>query len=149
MPARNQTRTLVPDIIPMAGVALILVLILMATAKDLLTHEGTPVDVPPANTTDRQPEENITVALSMKSPEEYELYYNDTLVASIDQLERQVANALIREPYILVVVRADKQAPSQWVMDILAMAKRSGAQRVAISTKKPPEKKAAEGKERR
>lgn len=135
------------SIIPMAGVALIVVLMMMMTATQLLTHEDTPVLVPPANTMERKTEENLTIALipDVNNPEsDRKLYLNDSLM-TLQGIERRVQQKMSEDPYYLVVIRADKSVPSQWVMELLSMAKTAGAQRVALSTKRQKEEEATEG----
>ncbi len=134
MAERRELASLVPDIIPMAGVALLIVLMLMMTAPQLLTHESTPVDVPYANTVERQTEENYTIALLP----DHSLKLNDRS-ATKEEIEKALTDKLAEDPYFLVVIRADRRVPEEWVMDLLAMARKAGAQRVAVATK--PKKK--------
>lgn len=131
-------------IIPMAGVALIIVLMMMITATQLLTHEETKVEVPRANTMERTTEDNLTIALvgTMDNPGDRKLYLNDSLMP-LPSIERRIQQKMGEDPYYLVVVRADKRAPSQWVMDLLTMVKGAGAQRVALSTKRIVKKEEA------
>ncbi|MBA7634176.1 Tol-Pal system protein TolR [subsurface metagenome] len=131
-------------IIPMAGVALIIVLMMMITATQLLTHEETQIEVPRANTMERTTEDNLTIALvgTMDNPGDRKLYLNDSLMP-LPSIERRIQQKMGEDPYYLVVVRADKRAPSQWVMDLLTMVKGAGAQRVALSTKRIVKKEEA------
>ena len=131
-------------IMPMAGVALIIVLMMMMTATQLLTHEETPVEVPRANTMERKTEDNMTIALvgTMDNPEDRKLYLNDSLMP-LPSIERRIQQKMSEDPFYLVVIRADKSAPSQWVMDLLTMVKGAGAQRIALSTKRIVKKEEA------
>ena len=124
-------------IMPMAAVALIIVLMMMMTATQLLTHEETTVEVPRANTMERKTEDNMTIALvgTMDNPEDRKLYLNDSLMP-LPSVERRIQQKMSEDPFYLVVIRADKSAPSQWVMDLLTMVKGAGAQRIALSTKR-------------
>ncbi len=128
-------------LMPMAGVALIIVLMMMMTATKLLSHEDTPVKVPRANTMERKTEDNLTIALlgTADNPEDRELYLNDSLM-SLTSIERLVQQKMLEDPYYLVVIRADRDAPSQWPMDLLTMIKGADAQRIAISTKRKSKK---------
>ena len=132
------------SIVPMAGVALIVVLMMMMTATQLLTHEETPVEVPRANTMERKTEDNLTIALvgTMDNPENRKLYLNDSLMP-LQLIERRIQQKMGEDPYYLIVIRADKSAPSQWIMDLLTMVKGAGAQRVAVSTKRIRKKEEA------
>lgn len=143
MAARRQARSLVPNIIPLAGVALLIVLMLMMTSTHLLTHERVKIQVPMAKTMQRRTEENLTIALAIDSMGQKRTYLNDSLMA-LSTIERVVANRLSEEPYYLLVIRADRRIPFQSVMEVLSMVRQYGAQRIAISTKSP-RKKAAEG----
>ncbi len=131
-------------IMPMAAVALIIVLMMMMTATQLLTHEETPVEVPRANTMERKTEDNLTIALvgTMDNPEDRKLYLNDSLMP-LPSIERRIQQKMNEDPFYLVVIRADKSAPSQWVMDLLTMVKDAGAQRIALSTKRIVKKEEA------
>lgn len=134
MPSKKESRGLVPNIIPMAGVALLVVLMMMMTANQLLTHENVPVEVPYANTMERKTEENLTLALQVDPSGTRNLYLNDSLLPQ-PAIERAITNKMSADPYYLVVIRADRSVPSQWVMDLLSMVREAGAQRVALSTK--------------
>jgi biopolymer transport protein ExbD len=133
-------------ITPMAGMALIVVVMMMMTATQLLTHEETPVEVPRANTMERKTEDNLTIALvgTMDNPEDRKLYLNDSLMP-LPSIERRIQQKMSEDPFYLVVIRADKSAPSQWVMDLLTMVKGAGAQRIALSTKRIKTEEATSG----
>ncbi|MBN2380883.1 biopolymer transporter ExbD [candidate division WOR-3 bacterium] len=147
MPEHKQQRSLVLPIIPMAGVALIIVLMMMITAQELMAHENTEMNVPVAQPHERsrKTEDNVTVAvLENPTTNVKEYYYNDELM-SLEHLELKLKDTIQKaEPGMLVVLRADSSAPSQWVLELLSKAKDAGAQRVAISTK---ERKEEENKE--
>jgi len=134
------------SITPMAGMALIVVVMMMMTATQLLTHEETPVEVPRANTMERKTEDNLTIALvgTMDNPEDRKLYLNDSLMP-LPYIERRIQQKMSEDPFYLVVIRADKSAPSQWVMDLLTMVKGAGAQRIALSTKRVKTEEATSG----
>ncbi|MEA3312384.1 MAG: biopolymer transporter ExbD [candidate division WOR-3 bacterium] len=133
-------------ITPMAGMALIVVVMMMMTATQLLTHEETPVEVPRANTMERKTEDNLTIALigTMYNPEDRKLYLNDSLMP-LPYIERRIQQKMSEDPFYLIVIRADKSAPSQWVMDLLTMVKGAGAQRIALSTKRVKTEEATSG----
>lgn len=142
MASKKESRSLMPNIIPMAGVALLVVLMMMMTANQLLTHENTPVEVPSANTMERKTEENLTLTLQVDPNGTRNLYLNDSLMPQ-PAIERAISNKMSADSYYLIVIRADRSVPSQWVMDLLALVRESGAQRIALSTK--ARKKPAEG----
>lgn len=146
MLTRKEHRSLAPDIVPMAGVALLIVLMMMMTATQLLTHENVPVNVPVTTTMERKTEENLTIALREDELGEKEFYLNDSLMP-LPAIERLVGNQVLEDSYFLIVIRADRDVPSQWVMDLLSMAREAGAQRIAISTKRKHEKPSEEATE--
>ncbi len=120
------------DILPMACVGLILVLVMMVVAPMVLTHNSTPVDVPQTHTAERKTENDLTITYTADG----RLYFNDQAVANFDELQDRIAGEISRDPYVLVVVRADKECFHSSVLDILACARRAGAVRIACATKK-------------
>ncbi|MEO0022231.1 MAG: biopolymer transporter ExbD [candidate division WOR-3 bacterium] len=120
------------DILPMACVGLILVLVMMVVAPMVLTHNSTPVDVPQTHTAERKTENDVTVTLTAQG----QLFLNDQPVADLEELKADIASEIARDPYILVVIRADKQCLHSSVLDILACARQAGAVRIACATKK-------------
>ncbi len=120
------------DILPMACVGLILVLIMMMVAPMVLTHNATPVNVPQTHTAERKTEDDVTVTLTAQG----ELFFNDQPVADLEELKDRLAGELVRDPYVLVVIRADKECFHSSVLDILATVKQAGALRIACATKK-------------
>ncbi|MCX7732593.1 MAG: biopolymer transporter ExbD [candidate division WOR-3 bacterium] len=120
------------DILPMACVGLILVLVMMVVAPMVLTHNSTPVDVPQTHTAERKTENDVTITLTAQG----QLFLNDQPVADLEELKDGIASEIARDPYILVVIRADKQCLHSSVLDILACARQAGALRIACATKK-------------
>ncbi|MEO0079719.1 MAG: biopolymer transporter ExbD [candidate division WOR-3 bacterium] len=120
------------DILPMACVGLILVLIMMMVAPLVTTHSRTKVDVPQAHTAERKVENDVTITYTREG----QLLFNDQPVSSLEELQNCLASEVTRDPYVLVVVRADKECLHSQVLDILACARRAGALRIACATKK-------------
>jgi biopolymer transport protein ExbD len=116
----------------MACVGLILVLVMMMVSPMVVTHTSTPVNVPAAHTGQREVQNDISIVLTQTG----QLYFDDEPVASLDQVGSLVAAEIAKDPYILVVIRADKECYGNQVLDILAAAKRAGAVRVVCATKK-------------
>ncbi|MFO7675949.1 MAG: biopolymer transporter ExbD [bacterium] len=123
------------DILPMAAVGLILVLVMMVIAPMTMAHNDTPVAVPAARTAERKVEENVTISYTAGR----ELLLNDVRFDDLFALERRLEGEIIRDPYVLVVVRADREVLHSEVLDILAMARRAGALRIACATKRVDE----------
>jgi len=120
------------DILPMAAVGLILVLIMMVVSPLVVTRTGTPVALPQTHTSERKVENDINVTYTVDG----KLLLDDKPVANYDELENTLEMALIKDPYLLVVVRADKECLHSNVLDILASVRRAGALRIACATKK-------------
>jgi biopolymer transport protein ExbD len=123
------------DILPMAAVGLILVLVMMMIAPMVMSHNDTPVDVPQTRTSERKLEENATVTYTIDG----RLLFNDQPVTDLAELENRLEMAVVEDPYVLVVVRADRQVLHSDVLDLLATARRAGALRIACATKKMDE----------
>ncbi len=116
----------------MACVGLILVLVMMVVAPMVLTHNSTPVNVPETHTAERKTEDDVTVTLTTQGF----LYFNDQPVKDLDDLKNRLAVEIARDPYALVIIRADKECLHSSVLDILACARQAGALRIACATKK-------------
>ncbi|MEO0081121.1 MAG: biopolymer transporter ExbD [candidate division WOR-3 bacterium] len=123
------------DILPMAAVGLILVLIMMILSPMVMAHNAAPIAVPQTHTSERKTEEDVTIGFT----KEGQLLLNDQPVANLSELEALLEMAMMKDPYVLVVVRADKDALHSDVLDILAAARRAGALRIACATKKAAE----------
>ena len=119
------------DILPMACVGLLLVIMMIMTAPITMTHSNTKVTVPLTHTSERKTEEDITITLTVDG----EIYLNDQLTDRLDLVE-EIEDLLNKDPNCLVVVRADKEVFHKDVLDLIAMAKQAGANRIACATKK-------------
>lgn len=120
------------DILPMACVGLILVLAMMIVAPLVMTHTQTQVDVPKAHTSEIKTEENLTITYTIEG----RLLVNDIEILP-EELGQVIAEELARDPYQLVIVRADKDVLHDDVLEILASMKKVGAKRIACATKRP------------
>ena len=120
------------DILPMACVGLILVLIMMMISPMVVTHTRTPVDVPAAHTGQREVQNDISIVLTQSG----QYLFDDEPVATLEEIGILVAAEVAHDPYILVVVRADKQCYGNQVLDVLSAAKKAGAVRIVCATKK-------------
>ncbi len=120
------------DILPMACVGLILVLAMMVLAPMIMTHTQTPVDVPRAHTAETKTEENLTITYT----EDSRLFVNDVEILP-EQLTDVIYQELEKDPYQLVIIRADKNVFHRDVLEILANVKKCGAKRIACATKNP------------
>ncbi|HEC78291.1 MAG TPA: biopolymer transporter ExbD [candidate division WOR-3 bacterium] len=120
------------DILPMACVGLILVLVMMVVAPLVMTHTQTRVDVPRAHTAETKTEENLTITYTVDG----RLLVNDSEVTP-EEFSDIVATEIEKDPYQLVILRADKNVLHRDVLEILSKVKQVGAKRIACATKKP------------
>lgn len=120
------------DILPMACVGLILVLVMMVIAPLVMTHTQTHVDVPMAHTAETKTEENLTITYTTEG----RLLVNDMEILPVE-LGQVISDELAKDPFQLVIVRADKDVLHNDVLEILASVKKVGAKRIACATKKP------------
>ena len=120
------------DILPLAAVALTLVLIMMVISPLVISRNSTPVILPETHTAERKVENNVTVTYTADG----QLLLDDKPISSLAELDSTLQSRLLRDPYVLVVVRADKGCLHSHVLDILAVARHAGALRIACATKK-------------
>ena len=123
------------NVTPIIDVALVLVIILLVTAP-LLSVADLPVNLPQAQTRESEDERNLSITLSSTG----DLALDDEL------LTREALAPALRERLamkendnILVVVRADSDAPYSVVRELLEEARASGARRIAIATRQRTE----------
>ena len=120
------------NILPLAAVALTLVLIMMVISPLVVSRNSTPVILPETHTAERKVENNVTVTYTADG----QLLLDDKPISSLAELDSTLQSRLLRDPYVLVVVRADKGCLHSHVLDILAVARHAGALRIACATKK-------------
>lgn len=123
------------DILPMAAIGLILVLVMMVIAPMTMAHNDTPVTVPLARTAERKVEENVTISYTIDRM----LLVNDVPYSDLEAVHSRLEREIARDPYLLVVIRADKDVLHSEVLDILATARQAGALRIACATKRAEE----------
>jgi biopolymer transport protein TolR len=118
------------NVTPIIDVALVLVIILLVTAP-LISVADLPVNLPQAHTREAEDQKNVSITLGSGG----ELAVDDRIVA-----ETELAAALSQRladlgSNVLVVVRADADAPSGRVRALLDLARGAGAKRLAIATR--------------
>ena len=133
--AGRQTIITKVNVTPIIDVALVLVIILLVTAP-MMSVADLPVDLPQAQTRESEDERNLSITLSASG----ELALDDELVT------RDVLPAALRarlaqrdNENVLVVVRADSNAPYSEVQVVLDQAREAGARRIAIATRQKSE----------
>jgi len=122
------------NVTPIIDVALVLVIILLVTAP-LISVADLPVNLPQAHTREAEDQKNVSITLGSGG----ELAVDDRIVA-----ESELASALSQRladlgENVLVVVRADSDAPSGRVRALLDAARGAGAKRLAIATRQKVE----------
>jgi biopolymer transport protein ExbD len=86
----------------------------------------------------RKTEDNATVAMLVDENGKRTFFLNDDEM-ELPTIKTELADTILKNEYLLVVIRADSTAPTQWVMELLELARDAGAQRVALSTKRVKE----------
>jgi len=123
------------NVTPIIDVALVLVIILLVTAP-MMSVADLPVDLPSARTREAEDERNLSVTLaydgSMAVDEQ--VVSAGALAAVLGQRLSQPGNE-----NVLVIVRADTNAPYSSVRQVLDDARRAGAKRLAIATRQRTE----------
>jgi biopolymer transport protein ExbD len=121
------------NIIPVIDVSLVLLIILLATSP-ILNLPGFEVKLPKALTAESK-ERNISISLSLKG----DLAVNEARVdwnTLIPALQQQLAD----KKNFLVIVRADQGVAYGQVEQVMELAKKAGASRIAIATQQEQEK---------
>ena len=120
---------------PLIDVCLVLVIILLVTAP-LIAVADLPVDLPQAQTREAEDERNVSVTLALDGQLAVDEQHvtRETLGATLAARLAQKGN-----DNVLVVVRADSNAPYASVRDLLDQARAAGAQRIAIATRQKVE----------
>ena len=123
------------NVVPLIDVCLVLVIILLVTAP-MMVQSDLPVALPEARTREAEDERNVSITLSS----------NGDLAVDDERVSRETLGATLHSRLaekgnddVLVVVRADSNAPYVAVREILDQARAAGAQRVAIATRQKTE----------
>ncbi|MCX6566876.1 MAG: ExbD/TolR family protein [Candidatus Aminicenantes bacterium] len=122
------------NITPFVDVMLVLLVIFIVTAP--MMQSGIGVDLPTAETDTAPAEEGLQVTLKS----DQSIYVGESII-NINLLERQLQNAFYGKTKKVVYLRADKNLPFGFVMDVLDIVKKTGIEIVGLMTK-PEEKKA-------
>jgi biopolymer transport protein TolR len=119
------------NVTPIIDVALVLVIILLVTAP-MLSVADLPVNLPEAQTRESEDERNMSITLSTGG----EVALDDDVVTREALQSTLHARLALREnENVLVVVRADSDAPYSEVRQILDEARAAGARRIALATR--------------
>src|SRR5450432_3978753 len=115
------------NIIPVIDVSLVLLIILLATSP-ILNLPGFEVKLPKAVTAESK-ERNISVSLSAKG----DLAVNEAQV-QMGTLVPALQHQLSDKKDFLVIIRADQGVQYGMVEQVMELAKKAGATRIAIAT---------------
>jgi len=122
------------NVTPIIDVALVLVIILLVTAP-LISVADLPVNLPQAHTREAEDQRNVSITLGSGG----ELAVDDRIVAESELTAALAARLADLGSDVLVVVRADADAPSGRVRELLDLARGAGAKRLAIATRQKVE----------
>ena len=122
------------NVTPIIDVALVLVIILLVTAP-LISVADLPVNLPQAHTREAEDQKNVSITLGSGG----ELAVDDRIVAESELTAALAARLADLGSDVLVVVRADADAPSGRVRELLDLARGAGAKRLAIATRQKVE----------
>ena len=118
------------NVTPIIDVALVLVIILIVTAP-MLSAADLPVRLPEARTREAENQKNVSVTLAQDGA----LAVDDRRVTAAE-LRAAIAQRIADQgDDVLVVVRADSNAPYGTVRGVLDEARGAGAKRLAIATR--------------
>ncbi|MDZ7343355.1 MAG: biopolymer transporter ExbD [candidate division KSB1 bacterium] len=131
MQASNSSGSIITSmqLAPLVDIALVLVIIFMVTAPILEVPSKLEVDLPKAATIEAKSEDNLTITLTPSG----EIGLNER-VLPLPELEAALREMVAKHPKRLVLIRADKQVQHRQVLELLSLAKKSGAENLAIAT---------------
>jgi biopolymer transport protein TolR len=133
MQANNGNRRLLSEInvTPFVDVMLVLLIIFMVTAPMMM--QGVDVSLPRTST---QPiptkEERLVVTVTAKQ----EIYLNEYQI-TVDSLMRKLGAIYQSQPDRAVFLRADRNVPYGFVVEVMAAIRRSGIVRIGMVTEPP------------
>jgi biopolymer transport protein ExbD len=121
------------NIIPVIDVSLVLLIILLATSP-ILNLPGFEVKLPKALTAESK-EKNVTISVGLKG----QLAVNEAQV-TMDSLMPALQKELRDKKNFLVIIRADQGVAYGQVEQVMEIAKKGGASRIAVATQQDAEK---------
>lgn len=124
------------NITPLTDVVMVLLVIFMVTTP-LMMNEAFKIKLPTAATAEPQPEQTTTVSVTYPG----NIIYLNKAQVSLDDLKGLLSSRMATSPDKTVVIKADKSVLHGMVVQILDIAKESGALKLAIATEPEKEKK--------
>jgi biopolymer transport protein ExbD len=122
------------NVTPFVDVMLVLLIIFMVTAP--MMQSGIGVSLPTAETDTAPAEEGLQVTVKA----DQSIYIGNSVI-NINLLERQLQNAYYGKSKKVLYLRADKNLPYGFIMDVLDIVKKSGIEVVGLMNQ-PKEKRA-------
>lgn len=116
------------NITPLTDVMLVLLIIFMITTP-LIMQSGIKINIPKSSSEDTIEPERIIITLSKDNY----IYLNDAKV-DIENLSNSLKKFIENDHNKIIIINADKDISHGFVVEILDIAKKSGASNLAIAT---------------
>ena len=120
------------EILPVAAVGLTLVLIMMVISPLVVSRNSTPVNLHHTHSSERKVESSVNITYTADG----RLLLDDAPISGLSELGDSIVRQVKKDPYIMIVIRADTTVMSWRVLDIMSTVRRAGGLRIVASTKK-------------
>ena len=117
------------NITPLVDVVLQLVIFFVVTTTFISVETGARVNLPSANFSKIEEAKTVTITIT-----ENNLLYVDGGLTDWNELPKVLVASLRKDPQAAVVIEADKKVLHGNVVKVMDIARRSGAERMAIAT---------------
>jgi len=117
------------NITPLVDVVLQLVIFFVVTTTFISVETGARVNLPSANFSKIEESKTITITVT-----ENNLLYVDGGLTDWEELPKVLVASLRKNPESMVVIEADKKVLHGNVVRVMDIARRAGAERMAIAT---------------
>jgi biopolymer transport protein ExbD len=129
---RNKTRIMADiNITPLTDVMMVLLVIFMVTTP-LMMNEALKIKLPTAASAEVQAEQTTTISVTPG-----DIIYLNKAQVSLEDLKGLLVSRMASSPDKTVVIKADKDIKHGLVVNVLDIAKESGALKLAIATEQP------------